>query len=68
MLRLQSLLAQNNSKARIILQIHDELLLETPIDELEQTKAILIDAMTNACDIGIPLKIDLKVGNNWADM
>ena len=68
MLRLQSLLAQNNSKARIILQIHDELLLETPIDELKQTKAILIDAMTNACDIGIPLKIDLKVGNNWADM
>ena len=68
MLRLQSLLAQNDSKARIILQIHDELLLETPIDELEQTKAILIDAMTNACDIGIPLKIDLKVGNNWADM
>ena len=68
MLRLQSLLAQNNSKARIILQIHDELLLETPIDELERTKAILIDAMTNACDIGIPLKIDLKVGNNWADM
>ena len=68
MLRLQSLLAQNNSKARIILQIHDELLLETPIDELEQTKAILIDAMTNACDIGIPLKIDLKVGTNWADM
>ena len=68
MLRLQSLLAQNDSKARIILQIHDELLLETPIDELEETKAILIDAMTNACDIGIPLKIDLKVGNNWADM
>ena len=68
MLRLQSLLAQNDSKARIILQIHDELLLETPIDELEQTKAILIDAMTNACNIGIPLKIDLKVGNNWADM
>ena len=68
MLQLQSLLAQNDSKARIILQIHDELLLETPIDELEQTKAILIDAMTNACDIGIPLKIDLKVGNNWADM
>ncbi len=68
MIRLQSLFAEHNSKAKILVQVHDELLVECHADELEQTKKFIADAMINACDIGVPLKIDMKVGSDWADM
>ena len=68
MIRLQTLFVQNNSKAKLLVQVHDELLVECPAAELEQTKKFIADAMINACDIGVPLKIDMKAGSDWADM
>ncbi len=58
-------LQQENMKTHIILQVHDELILESPDDEVERAKAILIEEMENAGNMGIPLKVDLGVGQNW---
>ncbi len=58
-------LQRENMKTHIILQVHDELILESPDDEVERAKAILIEEMENAGNLGIPLKVDLGVGQNW---
>ncbi len=58
-------LQQENMQARIILQVHDELILECPEEEVAQTKQILMEEMENAGNMGIPLKVDLGVGENW---
>lgn len=60
-------LKKNNMKAKIILQIHDELLLEVPKNELEKVKEILITNMENVIKLSIPLKADLEVGKTWYD-
>lgn len=54
-------------KSRLILQVHDELLIETWEDEVEQVKEILTDKMTHAAQLSVPLEIDLNVGKNWYD-
>jgi DNA polymerase-1 len=58
-------LKKENMKTHIILQVHDELILESPDDEVERAKQILIEEMENAGNLGIPLKVDLGVGDNW---
>jgi len=58
-------LRQENMQSRIILQVHDELILECPEREVDRAKQILIEEMENAGNIGIPLKVDLGVGDNW---
>ncbi len=68
MIRLDDLLRQNGLHANLLIQVHDELLLECPDDEVEKTAKILVDAMENAADIGVPLRVELKIGKNWADM
>ena len=54
-------------KAKIILQIHDELLIETPNDELEKVKEILISNMQNVIKLSVPLNAELEVGKTWYD-
>ncbi len=54
-------------KSRLILQVHDELLIETWEDEVEQVKEILTDKMIHAAQLSVPLEIDLNVGKNWYD-
>jgi DNA polymerase-1 len=58
-------LKKENMKTHIILQVHDELILESPEDEVERAKKILIEEMENAGNLGIPLKVDIGVGYNW---
>ena len=55
------------SAARMLLQIHDELVFEVPSDELHGLAQIVIDEMSNVMDLTVPLKVDLKSGDNWAD-
>ena len=68
MLRLDDALHAHHLHATLLVQIHDELLLECPDSEVPQTTALLREAMEHAVDIGIPLKVEVKVGKNWADM
>lgn len=55
-------------RSRMILQVHDELVLEVPEDELDQTKGLVVETMEGAYELRAPLKVDAKVGPNWLDM
>lgn len=52
-------------KSKLILQVHDELLIEAYEDELEQVKEILKDRMMHAAELLVPMEVDLNVGKNW---
>ncbi len=67
MLNVERALREQGLKARIILQVHDELLLETPKDEVETVKDILLKNMKDAFELKVPLEIGLSVGNTWYD-
>ena len=54
-------------KSKLILQIHDELLIEAYEEELEQVKEILADKMQHAVSLAVPMEIDLNVGSTWYD-
>ena len=51
--------------SKLILQIHDELLIETKAEEKDQVAAILEEEMKGAADLSVKLEIDLHTGNNW---
>jgi DNA polymerase-1 len=52
----------------MIIQVHDELILETPQEVLEETKSLVCEVMESAYPLQVPLKVDLKVGRNWKEM
>ena len=52
-------------KSRLILQIHDELLIETAKDEVDTVRKILVDEMMHAADMTVPLEVGIASGNNW---
>ncbi len=58
-------LVKRKLKAKLIIQVHDELLVDTPKEELEEVKQILKDKMENAYKLNVPLKVDINYGNNW---
>lgn len=58
-------LKEKGLKSRLILQVHDELILETYEDELEEVKALLRQCMEEAAELSIPLQVDLEVGKDW---
>ena len=68
MIRLNDALRQRHLNGRLLIQVHDELLVECPDEEREETSKLLVDIMENAADIGVPLKVELKSGKTWADM
>ena len=67
MVRVYNELKNRGLKSRLILQVHDELLIETHIDEIEEVKLFMKDIMENSIKLDIPLKVDLKLGDNWYD-
>ena len=52
-------------KSRLILQVHDELMIETALDELEAVKALLKEKMEGAAKLSVPLIVDVKQGDSW---
>ena len=58
-------LQKQKLRSRLVLQVHDELLIETHIDEIEQVKMILADEMEHAASLDVPLVIDIHTGKNW---
>ncbi len=55
-------------RARLLLQVHDELLLEVPQEEIEEVRELVIDVMTNAFELDVPLKVEVETGNNWLEL
>jgi DNA polymerase-1 len=50
------------------LQVHDELVVEAPDDEIDTVKVLIRQIMESAFELKAPLKVDLKVGQNWGEM
>ena len=53
--------------SKLLLQVHDELLVETYIDEQSQVETLIKEEMENAANLAVSLEIDMNVGDNWAD-
>ena len=66
LVRLDHALAAAQLDARLILQVHDEVLVEAPPHEQEAVSAIIVDALTNAARLRVPLEVTLHWGENWA--
>ncbi len=54
--------------SRLLLQVHDDLILEVPEKEIEEVAILLTRCMENACKLEVPLIVSLKMGTNWYDM
>ena len=66
MVRIDRALREAGLKSRLILQVHDELLLECPPEEAEQAAALLREAMEDAIELQVPLVAEVHQGQNWA--
>ncbi len=55
-------------KARLLLQVHDELLLEVPLDELDEVRDLVINLMSDAFKLDVPLKVEAETGANWLEL
>jgi DNA polymerase-1 len=70
MVRLHESLAAGRLKSRLLLQVHDELLVEAPPEEVETVSGLLRDAMEGADDLGaldVKLVAEVRPGNNWLE-
>lgn len=67
MVKVDRALKAENLRAKMVLQIHDELVFDVPLDEVEKVKEIVTREMTTALDFGVPLDVGIGVGGNWLD-
>jgi DNA polymerase-1 len=67
MLRVHRRLEESQSPAKLLLQIHDELLLESPADHLQDLAALVKHEMESAYSLEVPLRVDVKTGPTWAE-
>ncbi|MBQ4563229.1 MAG: DNA polymerase I, partial [Lachnospiraceae bacterium] len=65
MVRVDRELKKQGLKSRIVLQVHDELLLEVPYAEEEQVKTLVREAMMGAAEMAVPLEIEIQSGKSW---
>ena len=67
MIEVQKKIEENGLKSKIVLQIHDELLLEVPLEEEEIVKKMLKDSMENIITLSVPLIAEVSVGSDWGE-
>ena len=67
MVRVYNELKNRGLKSRLILQVHDELIIETHVDEKEEVINLLREIMENAIILDVPLKVDVEIGDSWYD-
>ena len=58
---------EENLKAQMIMQVHDELNFNVPVNEVEQVREIVVNEMQNAVHLSIPLIAECGVGKNWLE-
>ena len=68
MIRLDRALRDGGFRARLLLSVHDELLLEAPRDEVERVVPVLRETMEGALPLSVPLTVEAKVGDSWEGM
>lgn len=69
MIRMPGALLKARLKARMLLQVHDELIFEVPEEEVDKTVKLVTDIMVNACapalELTVPLEVDARAADNW---
>ena len=65
MIKMHQSLETEKSQAQIILQVHDELILDTPENEIDKVVNLTTEAMMGAAQLDVPLEIDIGIGDNW---
>jgi len=68
MIKIDESFKNERFKTRLLLQIHDELIFEVYQPELEKVKSIIKEIMEHSLEISVPIKVNLKTGNNWAEV
>ena len=68
MINLDQEMGKRRLKSKMLLQVHDELVFEVPEEELELMRQLVPQAMSTALKLSVPLKVDIKTGNNWGEM
>ncbi len=68
MIRLYDRLAREGSKSRMLLQVHDELLLEVPRSELDSVAPVVREEMEGAVTLDVPLTVEMKSGADWESL
>ena len=67
MIKAYRALSEQIPEAHIVMQVHDELVVEAPRDKADEVKTLLADAMGGAYNISVPLTVDATSGENWLD-
>ncbi|WP_394217996.1 DNA polymerase I [Halobacillus trueperi] len=67
MIDLEERLQEEKMQAKVLLQVHDELIIEAPKEEVKQLEEIVSSVMENTVDLDVPLKVDSSYGNTWYD-
>ena len=65
MLKVYDALKKGGYKAQMILQVHDELVIDTPAEEVKAVSALLVESMQNAAKLRVPLVAEAKSGTDW---
>ena len=65
MIELDREMQERNFQAKLLLQVHDELIFEVPEEEVESLQSLVEEVMENAVSLSVPLKADSNIGNNW---
>ena len=65
MIKMHQLIKETNVEAKLILQVHDELILDTPKKEIDVVIGLVTESMMGAASLDVPLEIDVGVGDNW---
>ena len=68
MIRIRQAFRQKGLRAKMLLQVHDELVFEVPPDELEAVEKLVTENMEGVYRLRVPLKVDVKTGRNWAEV
>ncbi len=68
MIKIDESFKKEQFKSRLLLQIHDELIFEVYKPELEKVKSMIKEIMEHSLEISVPIKVNLKAGNNWAEL
>ena len=67
MIRVAARLQERGMRSRMVLQIHDELLFETPPEEVEALQALVVAEMEHVIALSIPLTVECSYGKNWLE-
>ena len=67
LVRLDAAIEEQGHSSRIVLQIHDEIMLEVTPDEAEEVRRLTVDTMTHAAELRVPLEVHVAIGDSWAD-